>query len=296
MQAKQISKCPTCGESDEGRPATHNIESHEIKTRCFECPECLHCEVVYERFEDHMGTHVNIEMPGNLLQLRVSGLTEFTKLHACEHCRFWSHSKATVEGHVDAVHAHPEVFLVSKGESTLSVSSPPWFNVVSTEEREAVKAARRRLKQSQQELVAARKEHDRVVKEPDVFGVAHSVSLRGDVANGRSEACFHVFMDAWLAPGAYRLFCGANPSVLMFCQYHPYSPIVDPASRGLLVRNLDNDSIHGLLHAVRGDPVVWFDMWFGDMLCDGVWKVCKRGDSTHASAAYLTVKKSWVYE
>ena len=167
------------------------------------------------------------------------------------------------------------------------------FTIMLEEKKEEVRAARTELRRVHKELEELNLAFDRIVLAPDVYGVSHAVALRGDVWTHKAEAHAHIFVEMWLAPGDYRLHSGVNPAVAMTVQWHPSSPMVDPAAREVLQGAGKGYPLKGMLHTARGEPVVWFEVWFLGELSECEWRIAVNAD---VCVGNLTVKKNWVWE
>ena len=239
--------------------------------------------------------HQGYSLNDSLVEFRQDNLQEFSELILCEQCSFATHSHEHMTSHMTSYHEETE----KRSREVSRVSPPPddqcpsWWRYVSEEKMEEVRAARTELKRVHKELEELNLAFDRIVLAPDVYGVSHAVALRGDVWTHKAEAHAHIFVEMWLAPGDYRLHSGVNPAVAMTVQWHPSSPMVDPAAREVLQGAGKGYPLKGMLHTARGEPVVWFEVWFLGELSECEWRIAVNAD---VCVGKLTVKKNWVWE
>ena len=232
-------------------PVSHHLEEHQVKTMTYECPWCGHCEIAKHRFEQHVEQHSAYDVRyfrcGAYLQ---TGLAPFRALLQCPSCEYRAGSITMIAEHCKLRHASG----TSKSKAKPKRRCFPLADIHLCEQMERNDDEIRRVRA---ELEAAKGELMTRNQQPEVIGVFHGVSLRGDLFTHRATAYAHVFFERFVPAGDYSLHTGQSNIDVTLRMHHscPVLPILREKTAD--AENPKAFPLSGMLHVARGPPVVW---------------------------------------
>ena len=94
-------------------------------------------------------------------------------------------------------------------------------------------------------------------EEPQVAGVRHGVTLRGDLFTNQGEAYAHIYVEKVLHPGDYYL----KQDVIEYkvtLRHHYATPLVQDTDIAEIGENPYRFEVSSMLHVARGAAVVWY--------------------------------------
>ena len=254
-------------------PSEHFLEFHQLKTVCYECPWCAQAEVLKHKFTAHVSQHEDFDSTKfNIKSCLARDLAPFRELALCRTCGYTARTARIVDKHrVSHKPPAPAQFCVRAPPR-----NKPTFPNADPERLEALEKQDEQIRELKQEAEQCAAEKTRRLRQPEVYGVFHGVSLRGDLLCHTGAAYAHVMFEQFVLPGDYHL-CKHQQRVDVTVRYHHACPAVtsreiDPASE-----NPRFFTLSGLLHAARGTPVVWYVVSVAQLVSQGEWLLVQGG-------------------
>ena len=260
-------RCAMCEVDMEDDPALHIYECHTEKTSCYECPWCAHCEMSKPKFVEHVSHHPGYDKEQfSAMQFFVNGLPPFTTLPQCLKCEHRGLSIAALAEHCHEFHTDKPT---SSSRPLVGMTVFPYADVPLREELDNMQ---NELATMVLEATKLKNERKRRQLHPECYGVAHLVSLRGDVVTCAADPYAHVYIEHMIQDGDY-ILRNDNSSMELTVRKHHACPALAKHQQHPQDENPRGFKLSGLFHLARGSPVVWFVVSFADMPAKGEWLI-----------------------
>ena len=250
----------------------HRYENHTLKDMCYICKKCSHAECTKAEFVKHLATHSTDVAKSDPNSHLVAPKAPFMALKQCSKCVFKTVTTDAMMLHLYTFHMHME----KEDAKQLSESSsgPPELfenaddNLLTEMVANATETTR--LATHLGELSA---EKARRRLEPEVLGIKHCVTLRGDLFTKDGAPYAHVYVESMLKNGRYNLQKKHHEPVRSTICLHGSNPMLLPRLQDVPNQNPERFMVSGDLHLARGNPVYWCVLSMHRVPEEGEWSV-----------------------